>query len=110
MAKPEEAKSNAPGPEAAGAPKSNAPGPGEAATSADELRKAIVKPAKESRRAPAPKIDPALAGEYRVKHGTVHMGHGVFVEKGGVVNLGAHDAHHMLAVGTIEKLDADDEG
>lgn len=54
-------------------------------------------------------IDQSLAGKYRVVHGNLALGHtpngpSTRAHRGATVMLSAEDAHHMLAVGTVERV------
>lgn len=54
-------------------------------------------------------IDQSLAGKYRVLHGNLALGHtpngpSTRAHRGAIVQLSAEDAHHMLAVGTVERV------
>ena len=60
-------------------------------------------------------VDPAYAGEYELIHGCIRIpvadGKGGFVQRGKVyrkgakVRLGALDAHRMLQVGVVKRID-----
>lgn len=89
-------------------PEATRPTPESPAPKAEEPKAAAPSPIIKQGTAPPnaaveKKIDPELAGQYEVIHGSITFGPGQVAFPGAIVNLSAEDASTALAAGAVKR-------